>query len=39
MDDNVNPYDVEKDGLQFTNNTGELKTSLRMKDDAKDSEG
>ena len=39
MDDKINPYDVEKDDLQFANNTDEFKTSLRVKDDAKDGEG
>ena len=34
MGDNINPYDVDNDGLQFANNTGELKSSLRMKEDS-----
>ena len=32
MDDNVNPYNVDNDGLEFAaNQTGELRTALRAK--------
>ena len=39
MEDKVNPYDVDNDGLEFANQTGELKNTLRKKDDGEQFNG
>ena len=37
MEDNVNPYNVDNDGLEFAaNQTGELRQALRAKNEAND---